>query len=254
MKIEEQFATESGHYYFPDGRPCYEVPKKDGKGLRPTTIRDVRSMGLLPSVTQIIKEAAKPGLDVWKQQQVLLAALTLPRLANEQDEAFCARVMQDSKEQARKAAERGTALHGAIEKAIRAKSFGDDEWTPHVKAVHAKLAEVEIDLFAGNAERSFACVEHGYAGKIDYSHPIAIIDIKNKPKIEAGKKMAYDEHSMQLSAYKRGLKYTDARLLNVFVGCEDAQAELHEWTKEDEERGWAMFISLLGYWKARNKL
>src|SRR3990167_618123 len=107
-------AAESTHYYRRDGAPCYEVPAKSG-AMRPTTLRDARLMNLVPSVTSIIRCAAAPGLERWKQEQVLHAALTLPLIPGETEDAYLARIMADSREQAKKAAERGTAIHAAIQ-------------------------------------------------------------------------------------------------------------------------------------------
>ena len=49
------FAKESSHWYWPDGRTCYEVERADGKGMRAATLRDARKLGLYPGVTGIIK-------------------------------------------------------------------------------------------------------------------------------------------------------------------------------------------------------
>jgi hypothetical protein len=68
--------AESLHWYDRHGRPCYEVMSKPGV-MRPTTLRDARKLNLVPSVTNIIRCAAAPGLEIWKQQQVMMAALTL---------------------------------------------------------------------------------------------------------------------------------------------------------------------------------
>ena len=70
-------AAESTHWYAKDGTPVYEVPRASGEGMRNTTLRDARKMSLVPSVTTIINIAAKPGLEAWKLNQLLLAALTL---------------------------------------------------------------------------------------------------------------------------------------------------------------------------------
>jgi hypothetical protein len=78
MLIKEK-PSESGHWYKKDGSPAYTTIGKTGE--RATTLRDARKLGLLPSVTTINGMLSKAGLDTWKQQQVLLAALTLPRLA-----------------------------------------------------------------------------------------------------------------------------------------------------------------------------
>lgn len=73
----------ASHWYFPDGSPLHEVERADGKGTRPTNLRDARKLGLYPSVTNILSVLAKPGLNAWKQEQAILAALTLPRRSGE---------------------------------------------------------------------------------------------------------------------------------------------------------------------------
>ena len=54
----------------------YTVPAKNGEP-RATTLRDAKKMGLLPSVTTIMKAAASPGLEQWKMNQMMLAALRI---------------------------------------------------------------------------------------------------------------------------------------------------------------------------------
>ena len=66
----------SSHWYFPDGTPLHQVPRADGKGSRPTSLRDARKLGLFPSVTNVLSILAKPGLEAWKQEQAILAART----------------------------------------------------------------------------------------------------------------------------------------------------------------------------------
>ena len=54
---------ESGHYYDLTGKAVFEVPNKSKGGMRHTTLRDAKSLGLLPSVTTIFKCLAAPELD-----------------------------------------------------------------------------------------------------------------------------------------------------------------------------------------------
>jgi len=54
-------------------------------GRRNTTVKDAREHGLLPSVTTIIACHARPALEIWKQQNAILAALTLPRIDGESE-------------------------------------------------------------------------------------------------------------------------------------------------------------------------
>ena len=112
MLIKER-QSESGHWYDRAGNPAYTTVSKSGKP-RPTTLRDARSQNLCPSVTTILGVAARPGLDLWKQHQVLLSALTLPKEPTESEESWLERVMMDSKQTGRIAAERGTAIHATI--------------------------------------------------------------------------------------------------------------------------------------------
>jgi hypothetical protein len=244
-----EIAQESGHWYDRAGTPAYTVIGKNGN-KRNTTLRDARQHGYCPSVTTILRCAAKPALDLWKQNQVLLAALTLPRIIGETDEAFCARVMEDSKRQAKEAAETGSSLHAAIELHLQGRAI-DPRWTRHVVAVEETLLNHGIPLRQGKVEHSF-CSAKGFGGKVDWHSGVAVLDFKSKPKIDA-KTAAYDEHLMQLSAYGDGLGLELPRMLNVFVGVQDAQVLVHEWSQDDGFRGWTMFDSLLKYWKAANK-
>ncbi len=52
------------------------------KGIpRPTPLRDARKLALLPSVTNILGVIAKPELTAGLQEQAVMAALTLSRMA-----------------------------------------------------------------------------------------------------------------------------------------------------------------------------
>lgn len=243
------YVAESGHWYHAkSGAPCYSLVGKNGKD-RPTTIRDARAMDLVPSVTTILNCAAKPALVNWMVDQALMAALTLPRLPNEPLDEFMKRAKQDSKEQSRKAAERGTALHGAIERFV-IDGVPDMQWALHIANVRNALAAIGIDISTGMAEKSFSCA-HGYGGKLDWHSPLAVIDFKSKDAITE-KVMAYDEHGMQLSAYAEGLGIPGVRRLNVFVGVNDEQVKIHEWPADTHAKHWRMFYSLLQYWQTVN--
>ena len=238
---------ESGHWYTRTGGTCYQVPAKDGT-LRPTTLRDARKLQLVPSVTTVTKIKAAPGLSAWKEKQILLAALTLPRLPGETDDAFAERVIEDSRAQAKAAADRGTALHGAIELAIGGAC--PPEYLGHIAAIDRALIAAGINLLDGKAEHSFAsCL--GYGGKVDWHTDEVLIDFKTKDRIEDGKRLAYDQN-IQLAAYKHGLGIFTARCVNVFVGVEDAAVVVHEWPADEIERGWQMFQHCLALWKLDN--
>lgn len=244
-------ATESGHWYGRDGSPCYTVIGKNGKE-RNTTLRDARVYNLLPSVTTIIRCAAAPGLENWKLEQMLLAALTLPRNEGESEEAWMNRVRQDSRETARKAADRGTEIHGAIEKHFLGLP-PTEELYPFVKGVTKALTEhFGEQLWA--PERSFA---HplGFGGKCDLHTKAGMIaiDFKGKDFSDPAECKQYDEHLMQGAAYLQGFGIYPGRFANVFFSRNNpGTVAIIEASTDDLERGWRMFSSLLSYWQSAN--
>ena len=116
MEVKEHL-KESGHWYDRQGNPRYTVKGANGRE-RNTTLRDARKYDLVPSVTTILNVAAKPGLEAWKQQQLLLAALTLPKGDEESIDAYAERVLKDSKEQASEARDLGTEIHAKVQGAF----------------------------------------------------------------------------------------------------------------------------------------
>ena len=246
--------SESNHWYAQDGTPMYTVPAKNGEP-RATTLRDAKKMGLLPSVTTIMKSAASPGLEAWKLNQMMLAALTLPRMDGENEESFIKRIQADSKEQARQAADRGTAVHAAIERFYDGQIEADS--LPYLEAVY-KAVEKHFGNPRWAVEKSFA--SNGFAGKVDM-HTLegdgVVIDFKTKEfTSETMEKVAgFDENVMQLAAYRMGLAIPNARCANVFVSVtEPGLVVVREWTEDELVRGWKMFDALTTYWYAKSQL
>lgn len=239
-----EIATQAGHWYKPDGTPAYTVMGLNGQP-RNTTLRDARKLGLLPSVTEICRVAAQPGLEKWKREQILLSALTLPRIEGEPLQAFSERIQADSEAQGLKAREAGTAGHTSLEKAFQGVLY-DPAHKPAVEAVFKIL-----EPYRGSGwlpERSFAS-QLGYGGKVDLYSDLAVVDYKFKSFDETAKaeKLAWPEMDMQLSAYDHGLGGKRKRL-NVFVSTTvPGLALLHEWP--DDDTAWEKFKCLLRYWR-----
>jgi hypothetical protein len=80
-----------------------------------------------------------------------------------------------------------------------------------------------------------------------------VLDIKTKEFTEVDNISAYDEHLMQLSAYRVGLGIPQARCGNVFVSRSvPGLVRIVEWSQDDLDRGWKMFMALLNYWQLKN--
>jgi hypothetical protein len=228
----------------------YTVPSKKDGSQRPTTLRDARERNLVPSVTTILNIAAKPGLNVWLQEQAILAALTLPRYENELESVWLKRVVQDSKSQAREAADLGTEIHTAVQgfyEGRKASAF----------PIHVQTCTKAIESHYGArnwvAERAFAH-EMGFGGKVDLHSDGIVIDIKTKDFSDPSKVVPYDEHLMQLAAYRVGLGMPEARCANVFISRTNPDlAVVTEWAEEDLQRGWKMFTALLSFWQYKNQ-
>ena len=253
MIVKEKL-QENGHWYTRDGTPAYTTIGKTGE--RATTLRDARKEGLLPSVTTINGMLSKAGLDTWKQQQVLLAALTLPRLADEPEDEWLKRVMQDSRATGREAAERGTAIHAIIE------SYFEQVYIP-VKPAYLDAIDSTLKSAFGEqpwlAERSFG---HplGFGGKCDLiAKPINgkgtgyVVDFKTKDT-DLDKVDVYFEHEMQLAAYREGLNLPNARCAIVFVNGTTNQVKLIEIEESRLQKSWDCFQHLLMVYQIKNNL
>ena len=249
---KNEHAQESGHWYTRDGVPQYTVEAKKG-GQRNTTLRDARVMNLVPSVTTILGVAAKPALLAWLQQQVLLAALTLPRRTGEPEKEYIDRIISDSKEQGRAAADAGTDIHASIQGHYEGKTTGK-----HQESVNACTYAIDnwVGLRTWVSERAFAH-ELGFGGKCDlYCETDGgfVVDIKTKEFTDPAKVDGYDEHLMQLSAYRVGLGLPEARAANVFVSRNVPNlVVVREWSADDLDRGWEMFVNLLSFWQLKHQ-
>jgi len=236
--------SESGHWYTQTGEPAYRIIGKNGVE-RNTRLTDARERGLVPSVTTITGLLAKPGLNNWLQQQVLLAALTLPRAEGESEENWLQRVMSDAKSTGREAADRGTRLHGVLEEYYQGKNLVFPDFVHNVNtALESHFGTNHV----WEAERSFAF--GGYGGKVDLISANIVVDFKSKEG-DLSKIPIYETMTMQLAAYRVGLHMPNARCANVFF-TESGEVKVVEHDEEVLEKAWKMFSAIFYYWKLKN--
>lgn len=245
-------ASESGHWYDRQGNPVWEVVGAKGQMVKPD-IRHARKLGLLPGVSSINGCAAKPQLVRWQIEQGMLAAYTMPPVAGDNYQDWLARVFRDSEEQGRRAADRGTAIHAAIQGYYQGETPDPAFW-PYVKLVRDEVLK-RCGEQPWKTEASFAH-EAGYGGKADLHCSEWLLDFKSKdPKDmdDPGKKLLWDEHPQQLAAYRQGLRIPRARCANVFISRDEPIiVRFCESEPEALERGQLMFEHLLGYWQTKN--
>lgn len=82
-----------------------------------------------------------------------------------------------------------------------------------------------------------------------------VVDFKTKEFNEDAKLATYDEHAMQLAAYREGLKMPDARCAIVYVSViVPGLVRVMELEQEELKQGWEMFNGLMNYWYAKTGL
>lgn len=251
--ITAAHGSDSGHYYdAKTGAAAYTIIGKNGVE-RATTLRDARKMNLVPGVTTILKMADKPGLLYYIKKQVLLAALTLPKIYGESEETWVGRVMADADEHRIKAAERGTLIHAWIQQGFEGKPLPEDgEIYFHAAKQELECAHGDVIGWSWLCEETFAT--DGYGGKVDLHHRgNIIIDIKTKDASLEGLK-TWDDMHMQLAAYRRGLKDLSASCGILFVSTKDVAAKLVMIPEEQLVRGERMFEALKAYFYAKTGL
>lgn len=245
------FSPDSAHWYQRDGVACHTVPSLKGEP-RPTTLRDARKLGLLPSVTNIISVIAKPELTAWLQEQAVMAALTLPRNPGESEDDFARRVVSDSQTTRDSAADFGTAFHAGAERIAHTLEVDRADllssWLNRYR-----------DWYQANAlglrwtEKVLVHPEWGYAGTADLliEHPVhglTLVDLKTM-KIKPGEKAKpYKSWCYQLSAYRRALG-EPVRCMNLIVNSVEPSAPIeHVWTEDEMETGWRAFVAAHRLW------
>lgn len=253
-----------GHWYSETGNPLYTLKGSNGKE-RDTTLRDARKLFLSPSVTTITGVPAKPQLIQWQQEQLFKAILNsnihVPDLELDSESSikqWKGMIVGKSQEITKEAARRGNEIHNKLEgiyKGLNSNDLGIALKDPFIHNVIDYMEKI-LPETKWVSEASF---HHrlGFGGKVDlhslYNNGI-ILDFKTKGKTaDFTKKLGYDEHCMQLAAYRHGLGISEAKCFNLFISTETPGLIKHEeWSEQELERGWEMFKSLLRYWQLSN--
>lgn len=239
---------QSTHWYTPDGEPRYGA-----------TLREARKEALYPSVTTILSIVAQPGLEAWKQTQMIEAALTLPRRDGEPMDVFAKRVAEDGREHGRRSAEVGSAVHDAIEAYVKRGELVSVSGFGSVLSQARQWLDEHIDLPASFAEVSAANPEAGYAGRIDLvgydkiGTPIVVDfktqNVKHRPR-------QYKKWLYQGAAYLHmdvpDVRLTeDARFGNLVISTNQDVPGMWwmEATEDELHEAWVAFQSAFAVWR-----
>lgn len=250
---------ESGHWYTVDGKPMHFVPKKDGSGNRATTLADAKKLQLLPSVTHILKVLDKPALREWLIHQAVYAVMTSPRRPDEELDAFIDRVLhteEQHKQEAAQAADRGIAIHDAVECLVHGKPEEAEPWS-------LEFAESPYMYMVGQCNKILGtevilCGE-GFAGKTDFIGDCGdydiIVDWKSSKKLPD--KASWPEHVLQLSAYAKAHSMNNSgrpiKTANCYISSITAGLYMFFQNPPWEETYEQGFAPLLKYWQFANQ-
>jgi len=231
------------HWYDKDGSPRYEIEGKNG--LRPTTLRDARKNGWVPSVSTIWKDVvAAPGLVRWSQGQLFEALYRNTPHPQETEAEYKDRAFSIHRTESLKAAERGTLIHGILENYF-ANGIGEPGYGSLIKGTEDKLLEI-CGKQNWKIEHSFAH-DLGFGGKIDIHSDEWMVDFKTKELEEGKKPDLFDTYGVQLAAYDYGMG-GGRKLLNLFISV-SSPGYVYPYQWEEKERLFNMFSTALDLWK-----
>ena len=251
------FTEPSGHWYRRDGTACHSVPMTTKAGNRPVKITDAIKLGLLPSVTTVLKTMDKPQLTEWKLRQVAIFSPQVPRKEGEQERAWVQRILQTAFAQVDEAADRGKDIHKALELHFGGEPY-DDQWKVYVEAVDSWLAAHGVNVLA--RETNLVDLKHGFAGMADLivgtSAGMGIGDYKTRKSYAGYPMEPYDDQPTQVAMYHMaqfGEIADNASGFNLFISTtEPGRVEGAFYEACHLRREWEVAEHLLAIWRMRH--
>lgn len=231
------------HFYKPTGEPAH-----DGGLIQ------AKKEGHFPSVTTIIKVLNNEGINTYRVQQMMMAALTLPRGKKETDEQFMERLEMDARAHSYAAIDLGNIMHAAIQRYFFSGEF-PEKWIP---IPQRPVVPYLIEIFETHAitspwtEVSFANHHMGFGGQVDliaYSNGEPVIwdyktqDAKTPLMSGAPKFKMYPEWGIQLAAYRHAVSqiegfesFKTARCFTLAISTnpELPGAKVKQWPERNE--------------------
>jgi hypothetical protein len=241
---------DAGHWYTEKGESAHVVIGKNGNE-RNTTVADARKMGLLPSVTSVLGIMDKPQLTSWRISVAIESALTLPKSDDESLDDYARRVVEDSKQQTKKAAEHGTRMHEQMEHILlRREHSKDADLQPYIKTFREWAED--------NVEQTYWCekalVGAGYAGRCDAYVRLkgigdAIIDLKNRKVNKSYSPFYETSDTPQLWAYRIASENPQAACVSIVLAANDPETLItRRWDDDELYQSGIAFQAMLKVW------
>lgn len=260
-----------GHYYNHDQEPCHQVPNASRPGqMRDTNVGDARKLNLCPSSTGIVGMANAPGLNYWKEGQLLDAGweTSMDYITREVWKSRCRDI---AAEELNKTSEIGTFIHSCMEAIALTRPLPTDPYG-YPEDMFQSMYEWwnESGLWTIYAEKPF-CHPLGFGGSMDLfarheeSGRDVVCDYKSKDTKGKPLSRLIQRGSMpiQLASYLEGIKYVlsldgmyvENPLLKTVIISRDEPGRIEEYDWPEEEYGlyWEEFKHRLGLWIYENK-
>jgi len=269
------------HWYTKNGQAMHRVPGKT-VAERDTTIADARKLGLLPSVSGINKVWANPGLDRWKQNATIEAALNYSRAEfsipgkEEEDsiEAYYREIRAKADAGMNAASDLGVKIHAAIEANLTDSPWDGGEMVELADGKMVELYELvdpaidklgELIITPVESEKIVTCLPYGYAGQMDLAFTqgeiAGVLDFKST-KTTPGKKIDVRQgQSMQIAAYHYAYwgaadkpHFTpNHKGINLYISTtEIGRVDVVTYDHEELAKQWEGFLACLTLWRLQN--
>jgi len=262
----ELSGDEGSHWYDANGSPHHTVRAASTGELRPTTLRDARKNGWLPSVTTVTKVMANTSLDRWKQQQVIDAAFDYATSGRPLTrETFDQAVRNESQRIMVDARAFGSMFHNAVDEFHRTGFLSDDraEVAPQFEQYVKWIRDNDVKMIA----TEFVAVNNslGYAGQVDalarVNGKLTLLDYKTqRVRTEEGAPATasdvsfYPSWAQQLAAYwYADWDYKPKRrpvIMSVVINSLQPNYPIvKEWSTAEIDQQWKLFKASLNLWK-----
>lgn len=247
----------SSYWYNKDGIQVTEIECKTKPGvMRPLTVRDAKKFGLIPPVHRVLSVLHNEGLEIWKRDQLLDSALTLPVIEGETMDERKKRIIEDANAQSEKAKEKGTIIHGLAERYVKQVLINLQPYPQDIIDIAMPLCKwVDEHKFRGETEK---VLTGRWGGKLDFKgrnvfSRQCIADWKTQATTPGKPFNFYDEWIMQLAAYSE-LADEDNELISIAISTtEPGRIEAYTWTQAEHIRGLNMFLKCFDLYQLKNK-
>lgn len=244
------------HAYDPKtGEPVHQVPYADpNRGMRDTTLRDVKKLGLYPSVNEYLNIIAKPWLSSWQVRTAISNCYNNPRKMDEDESIYLGRISDISTKAGEEIMGFGTEIHAQIEAALKGGEY-----------THPEIVNPVLELFADNnwkileLETVILSKEYPYGGTADvvYSaeNEYGIIDFKTCK--DATKPFANKSYVMQIAMYhmaEHGFIGEKAAGYNIFISRDEniGAVKAVRYDCDDLSAAWEAAKSAIKLWQYTN--